>query len=175
MREEVEEEEEYEEEAEDEEYEKDAAAAVFDRRTTAEAAAEEEENAEADAKANSKAGMDVDTANFTELTLDASMVTATESAWKLFVSSAESREAAGEAIYAALFESAPSLQSLFVTPRAVQAMRFMNGLSFVVVRGLMAILSKSSITQLHSKISIRFLFSCGLPIIVHNIIAVWIG
>merc|ERR1740127_323452 len=57
---------------------------------------------------------------------------ATENAWKLFVSSAESREAAGEAIYSALFESAPSLQSLFTSPRAVQAMRFMNGLASFV-------------------------------------------
>merc|ERR1711988_741796 len=49
-----------------------------------------------------------------------------------FISATESREAAGEAIYAALFEGAPSLQSLFVTPRAVQAMRFMNGLASFV-------------------------------------------
>merc|ERR1712048_1326275 len=38
-------------------------------------------------------------------------------------------EAAGEAIYAALFDAAPSLQSLFTTPRAIQAMKFMNGLN----------------------------------------------
>merc|ERR1711920_123592 len=38
----------------------------------------------------------------------------------------------GEAIYAALFDSAPSLQSLFKTPRAVMAMRFMNGLNQIV-------------------------------------------
>ena len=42
------------------------------------------------------------------------------------------REAAGEVIYSALFESAPSLQSLFVTPRAVQAMKFMNGIASFV-------------------------------------------
>merc|ERR1712066_1061099 len=35
----------------------------------------------------------------------------------------------GEAIYAALFDAAPSLQSLFTTPRAIQAMKFMNGLN----------------------------------------------
>ncbi len=39
----------------------------------------------------------------------------------------------GEAIYAALFDSAPSLQSLFKTPRAVMAMRFMNGISSILV------------------------------------------
>jgi len=41
----------------------------------------------------------------------------------------ESRESAGESIYAALYEAAPSLQSLFTTPRAVQAMRFMSSFS----------------------------------------------
>merc|ERR1712232_346847 len=34
--------------------------------------------------------------------------------------------------YAALFDSAPSLQSLFKTPRAVMAMRFMNGLNQIL-------------------------------------------
>ena len=32
-------------------------------------------------------------------------------------------------MYGALFESAPSLQSLFTTPRAVQAIRFLDGIS----------------------------------------------
>ena len=52
--------------------------------------------------------------------------------WNTFLRSAESREAAGEAIYAALFDSAPSLQTLFKTPRAVMAMRFMNGLNQII-------------------------------------------
>ncbi len=37
-----------------------------------------------------------------------------------------------EAIYAALFDAAPSLQSLFKTPRAVMAMRFMNGITSIL-------------------------------------------
>ncbi|CAK0807287.1 unnamed protein product [Prorocentrum cordatum] len=41
----------------------------------------------------------------------------------------ESREAAGEAIFAAIFEAAPSLQELFKTARAVHAMRFTNVLN----------------------------------------------
>merc|ERR1711865_1207604 len=52
--------------------------------------------------------------------------------WRLFIAAAESKEAAGEVIYAALFEAAPSLQNLFVTPRAVQAMRFMSGIASFV-------------------------------------------
>jgi hypothetical protein len=49
--------------------------------------------------------------------------------WKIFIASSTSREAAGETMYAALFDAALSLQSLFVTPRAVQAMKLMNGLA----------------------------------------------
>jgi hemoglobin-like flavoprotein len=77
-------------------------------------------------------GNDVNTKSFNELVLEAQTVQAANDAWRLFISTAESREAAGEAIYAALFEGAPSLQSLFTTPRAVQAMRFMNGLASFV-------------------------------------------
>merc|ERR1719428_974146 len=54
---------------------------------------------------------------------------AAQEAWRMFINAAASREAAGEAIYAALFDAAPSLQSLFTTPRAIQAMKFMNGLN----------------------------------------------
>merc|ERR1711972_1234892 len=56
-----------------------------------------------------------------------------QEAWRTFINSASSREAAGEAIYAALFDAAPSLQSLFTTPRAIQAMKFMNGLNQFVM------------------------------------------
>merc|ERR1712115_717395 len=52
-----------------------------------------------------------------------------QNAWNNFCTAVGSREAAGEAIYGALFDGAPALQSLFTTPRAVQAMRFMNGLN----------------------------------------------
>merc|ERR1719487_3080580 len=81
------------------------------------------------AAAKDAAGTEISVNTFDELRLDATIVQAANDCWRLFISTAASREAAGEAIYAALFESAPSLQSLFVTPRAVQAMRFMNGLA----------------------------------------------
>lgn len=54
-------------------------------------------------------------------------------AWNSFISKAETRELAGEAIYTAIFESAPALQSLFKTPKAVQAMKFMNGIHGMVL------------------------------------------
>jgi len=75
---------------------------------------------------------EINISSFTELCLDEAMVKAAQDSWALFISSCASREAAGEAIYTALFEGAPSLQSLFTTPRAVQAMRFMNGLASFV-------------------------------------------
>mmetsp|Transcript_28120 Transcript_28120/g.65335 ORF Transcript_28120/g.65335 Transcript_28120/m.65335 type:complete len:1268 (+) Transcript_28120:118-3921(+) len=70
--------------------------------------------------------------SFNELRLREDIIHAMKDVWRLFLSTSGTQEAAGEAIYAALFEGAPSLQSLFITPRAVQAMRFMTGLhSFV--------------------------------------------
>jgi len=67
-----------------------------------------------------------------EIDMSTDMVFETQRTWTAFLNDAESREAAGEAIYAALFDSAPSLQSLFKTPRAVMAMRFMSGLHNLV-------------------------------------------
>merc|ERR1712050_313357 len=75
---------------------------------------------------------DVNDQIFDELILPSDLVDEVQTVWNTFLRSAESREAAGEAIYAALFDSAPSLQSLFKTPRAVMAMRFMNGLNQII-------------------------------------------
>jgi len=98
---------------------------------------EEEEGAEVEEEiagvgkvpAAATSGADVVVDSFEELRLAPDVVVAAQEAWKTFISMAASREAAGEAIYAALFDAAPSLQSLFTTPRAIQAMRFMNGLN----------------------------------------------
>merc|ERR1712187_877696 len=75
------------------------------------------------------AGSDININSFEELRLSENICEAAQEAWRIFINAAASREAAGEAIYAALFDAAPSLQSLFTTPRAIQAMKFMNGLN----------------------------------------------
>ena len=80
----------------------------------------------------STAGADINTKSFDELRVAENGIAAANDVWRMFINTAESREAAGEVIYSALFESAPSLQSLFVTPRAVQAMKFMNGIASFV-------------------------------------------
>merc|ERR1712187_535152 len=74
-------------------------------------------------------GSDINVSSFEELRLTEDVVASAQEAWRMFINAAASREAAGEAIYAALFDAAPSLQSLFTTPRAIQAMKFMNGLN----------------------------------------------
>ena len=76
---------------------------------------------------------DINVQSFEELHLLQTQINAAQDGWRLFLSTSASQEAAGEAIYSALFEGAPSLQSLFTSPRAVQAMRFMNGLSSFVL------------------------------------------
>ncbi len=52
--------------------------------------------------------------------------------WSSYINNAPSREAAGEAIYSSLFDSAPSLQGLFKTPRAVMATRLLTGFSSII-------------------------------------------
>jgi len=69
---------------------------------------------------------------FEELRLAPDIVQETQEAWRTFIGLASSRDAAGEAIYSAIFESAPTLQGLFKTPRPVMAMRFMNGLNNII-------------------------------------------
>merc|ERR1712151_1180788 len=83
----------------------------------------------ANANAGGTNAGEINVNSFDELRLDEAVVMNAQEAWRIFINSAASREAAGEAIYAALFDAAPSLQSLFTTPRAIQAMKFMNGLN----------------------------------------------
>lgn len=90
-------------------------------------------NAATEVSQNDRAGgNEINIESFEELVLPDILIAATNDSWWSFINTAESREAAGEAIYAALFEGAPSLQGLFTTPRAIQAMRFMNGLASFV-------------------------------------------
>ena len=60
------------------------------------------------------------------------MIEAAKGAWKLFVAAAGSQQAGGKLPYSSLFEAAPSMHSLFVTPRAVQAMKFVAALDKIV-------------------------------------------
>eukprot|EP00930_Biecheleria_cincta_P042504 TRINITY_DN29251_c0_g1_i1.p1 TRINITY_DN29251_c0_g1~~TRINITY_DN29251_c0_g1_i1.p1 ORF type:complete len:1177 (+),score=268.20 TRINITY_DN29251_c0_g1_i1:131-3661(+) len=72
------------------------------------------------------AAEDINTASFNELHLPASGIKEVREAWALFLSCFSTREAAAEAMYNSIFESAPSLQSLFTTPKAIQSMRFLD-------------------------------------------------
>ncbi|CAE8592944.1 unnamed protein product [Polarella glacialis] len=67
-----------------------------------------------------------------EIRLPEDTVAEVQGTWTAYLNSASSRDAAGEAIYGAIFDSAPSVQSLFKTPRAVMAMRIMGGINNIV-------------------------------------------
>lgn len=69
-------------------------------------------------------------------------VEASQATWKVFLARYSSREAAGEAIFQALFETAPSLQSLFTSSRAVQAMKFM-----IALNDLISFMSNAEVLQ----------------------------
>lgn len=76
---------------------------------------------------------DVITDSLDELILPTKQANETMAAWKAFLDSYPTREVAGETIYATLFDSAPSLQSLFKTPRAVMSLRFMMGVNQIIM------------------------------------------
>mmetsp|Transcript_46290 Transcript_46290/g.108445 ORF Transcript_46290/g.108445 Transcript_46290/m.108445 type:complete len:1114 (-) Transcript_46290:184-3525(-) len=69
---------------------------------------------------------------FEEMHLPPDVAAEAMQAWQAFIAMASSREAAGEAIYSAVFDAAPSLQSLFKTARSVMALRFMNGINAII-------------------------------------------
>ncbi|CAJ1404465.1 unnamed protein product, partial [Effrenium voratum] len=66
---------------------------------------------------------------FEDVQFPEDVVGETQQAWTAFIMGSKSKEAAGEALYAAIFDAAPSMQDLFRSPRSAMAMRFMNGLS----------------------------------------------
>ena len=68
---------------------------------------------------------------FEELRLSSDVALEVQLGWKAFLGAAESREAAGEAIYAALFDTARRFRQHSAT-LFDEAMRFMNGLSLIV-------------------------------------------
>jgi len=74
----------------------------------------------------------IDDEFFKELCLSAETARATQEAWARFLQSAESVEVAADALYSAVFDSAPNLQLSFVSPRAVNAVNLMNGISQII-------------------------------------------
>lgn len=76
--------------------------------------------------------LEVNEVTFEEALFPLQIMQEAQEAWHFFVNALNGRDAAGEAIYAAVFDAAPSLQSLFKTARSVMAMRFMNGLTSIV-------------------------------------------
>lgn len=77
---------------------------------------------------DASAGLDINVSKFEDLVLDSNVIDEARNTWEYFVQASGSLDVAGDVIYSALFEGAPSLQALFTTPRAVQAIRFMNAL-----------------------------------------------
>jgi len=69
--------------------------------------------------------------SFDELRLPRGQLAEVQETWAAFLRGT-TREAAGEAIYGAFFDSSPTIQRLFKTPRAVMAMRFYNAVNSMV-------------------------------------------
>merc|ERR1719181_2487373 len=76
---------------------------------------------------------DMITDSFEEIVFDQGAVDAAQQAWKMLIGMFPNSAACADALYMAIFESAPSLQDLFTTPRAVQAMRFVDAINNYIV------------------------------------------
>mmetsp|Transcript_159280 Transcript_159280/g.297080 ORF Transcript_159280/g.297080 Transcript_159280/m.297080 type:complete len:1182 (-) Transcript_159280:130-3675(-) len=68
-----------------------------------------------------------------EFHLAPEIIRAAQGAWNQFIAISSNKEIAGEALYTALFEAAPTWQNLFTSPRAVAAMKFMNGIHALIL------------------------------------------
>uniref|UniRef100_A0A7S4V433 Globin family profile domain-containing protein n=1 Tax=Alexandrium monilatum TaxID=311494 RepID=A0A7S4V433_9DINO len=75
---------------------------------------------------------DVNGEVFEELRLPQGMVAEVVRTWEQFLKSCGSRDAAAEALFASVYEATLSWQHLFKMPRAVFAIRFMNGVQALV-------------------------------------------
>merc|ERR1719183_690644 len=78
-------------------------------------------------------GTDMITDSFDELLFDAQSVDEIQQSWKMLVGMFPNSGACADALYTAIFDAAPSLQDLFTTPKAVQAMRFADALNGYIV------------------------------------------
>merc|ERR1719421_2695199 len=76
---------------------------------------------------------DMITDSFEEIAFGKDAVDEAQRAWKMLVGMFPNSSACADALYMAIFESAPSLQDLFTTPRAVQAMRFVDAINNYIV------------------------------------------
>lgn len=71
----------------------------------------------------------INTHSFEELQMDSEEARAAHQAWTAFLAIAGSQEAAGDAIFIAIFEAAPQLQALFTSARAMHINRFITSLN----------------------------------------------
>jgi len=76
---------------------------------------------------------EVDASDFKELNFPLAMSQEVQSAWAAWIKQAGSKEVAGDNFFTQLFDSAPSLQASFRSPKAVISMRFMTALSQLIV------------------------------------------
>lgn len=89
---------------------------------------------------------------FTGMRVPTQLAQEIQDTWSMFVNSASSREAAVEALYAALCDDVPSWQSLFKTPRAATAAWFLSSTSSAPCRGVDAQLEVVELPVAHKDI-----------------------
>eukprot|EP00930_Biecheleria_cincta_P060599 TRINITY_DN4623_c0_g1_i1.p1 TRINITY_DN4623_c0_g1~~TRINITY_DN4623_c0_g1_i1.p1 ORF type:complete len:1162 (+),score=193.23 TRINITY_DN4623_c0_g1_i1:169-3654(+) len=69
---------------------------------------------------------EINTESFGPLRLERKTVVEMRNVWNAYCQSHDTIEAAADLLYEAIFESSPAIQQVFTTPKAVQAMRFID-------------------------------------------------
>lgn len=76
--------------------------------------------------------MEINTETFNKLQMPQDLVEAAQQTWSDFLAVYPSKIAAGEGIFSAIFDAAPSLQAMFKSPKATTAERFVKGFGEVI-------------------------------------------
>lgn len=85
---------------------------------------------------------EINSESFGPLRLERDTIVEMRNVWSAFLSSHETIEAAADLFYEAIFESSPVIQQVFTTPKAVQAMRFIE-----VFDSYLAVLDKPKVLK----------------------------
>ncbi|CAK8992912.1 Hypothetical protein SCF082_LOCUS3270 [Durusdinium trenchii] len=101
--------------------------------------------------------LEVDGSKFQEMALSEEVVTAMQAVWAKWIEQCGTKEIAGDAFCTMLFDTAPSLQTSFRSPKAVLSMLYMNAFSQVVV-----LLDQPSL--LKREIEVALVFNYNFPL-----------
>lgn len=110
--------------------------------------------------ANEDIAEEINAATFEELRMPKETAAAMLKAWHAFIACFDSRDSAASSLYGVIFDSVPSLQVLFKTPKVIQSIRLIDELQTVVEH----LLKPKELKQMGESLAFRHLnFEVTIP------------